>query len=82
MFVLGHHDFPATGKSESNVRGQVAQGFDALNDFPGRVEHQEVMLAKDGDIASFFAYLALTVAGGIALVIAGTALGRRMVPGP
>lgn len=41
---------------------------------------EATLLAKDGDIASFFAYLALTVAGGIALVIAGTALGRRLVP--
>ena len=38
------------------------------------------LLAKDGDIASFVAYLAVTVAGGLALVVVGHALGRRMVP--
>jgi CrcB protein len=41
---------------------------------------EATLLAKDGDIAGFFIYLAATVVGGLALVIAGTALGRRMVP--
>ena len=38
------------------------------------------LLAKDGDIASSFAYLAATVVGGLLLVVAGHAVGRRLVP--
>ena len=41
---------------------------------------EATLLAKDGAIGSFFAYLAATVIGGLVLVVAGTALGRRMVP--
>lgn len=41
---------------------------------------EATLLAKDAAIANFIAYLAATVVGGIALVIAGHALGRRMVP--
>jgi CrcB protein len=41
---------------------------------------EATLLAKGGAIAEFFAYLAATVVGGVALVIAGAALGRRMVP--
>lgn len=40
---------------------------------------EATLLAKDGDIASFFAYLAATVVGGLALVAAGNGLGRRVV---
>jgi CrcB protein len=36
------------------------------------------LLAKDGDVGSSFAYLAATVFGGLALVVVGNALGRRM----
>jgi len=36
------------------------------------------LLAKHGDVATCLAYLAATVAGGLALVVAGHALGRRM----
>jgi len=39
---------------------------------------EATLLAKDGAIANFFAYLAATVIGGVALVVAGAALGRRM----
>ena len=35
--------------------------------------------AKDGDVARCLAYLAATVAGGLALVVAGHGLGRRLV---
>jgi fluoride exporter len=38
------------------------------------------LLAKDGDIASVVAYLGATVVGGLLLVVAGNALGRRIVP--
>jgi fluoride exporter len=38
------------------------------------------LLAKDGDAAACVAYLAATVVGGLALVVAGHALGRRLVP--
>jgi fluoride exporter len=38
------------------------------------------LLTKDGDAATAAAYLAATVAGGLALVVAGHALGRRLVP--
>jgi fluoride exporter len=41
---------------------------------------EATLLAKDGDIATFVAYLAATVIGGLALVIVGNGLGRRMVP--
>jgi CrcB protein len=40
---------------------------------------EATLLAKDGDIASFFVYLAATVIGGAALVVAGHAVGRRLV---
>ena len=40
---------------------------------------EATLLAKDGDVANFFAYLAATVLGGLALVAAGHALGRRLV---
>ncbi len=36
------------------------------------------LLAKDGDVGSSLAYLAATVFGGLALVVVGNALGRRM----
>ena len=36
------------------------------------------LLAKHGDLGTCLAYLAATVAGGLALVVAGHALGRRM----
>ena len=41
---------------------------------------EATLLAKDGDSASFFAYLAATVIGGLALVVPGNTLGRRLVP--
>jgi CrcB protein len=41
---------------------------------------EATLLAKDGDVANCVAYLAATVAGGLALVVAGHSLGRRMVP--
>jgi CrcB protein len=41
---------------------------------------EATLLAKDGDIANFFEYLAATVIGGLALVVVGNALGRRLVP--
>jgi CrcB protein len=40
---------------------------------------EATLLAKDGDVANFFAYVAATVIGGLALVVAGNALGRRLV---
>jgi CrcB protein len=40
---------------------------------------EATLLAKDGDVANFFAYLAATVIGGLALVVAGNALGRSLV---
>jgi fluoride exporter len=36
------------------------------------------LLAKDGDVGSSLAYLGATVFGGLALVVVGNALGRRM----
>jgi len=39
-----------------------------------------VLLARHGDAATCVAYLVATVAGGLALVMAGHALGRRLVP--
>jgi CrcB protein len=41
---------------------------------------ESMLLAKDGDIVSCVAYLAATVVGGLLLVVAGHALGRRLVP--
>jgi CrcB protein len=41
---------------------------------------EATLLAKDGDISTFVAYIAVTVIGGLALVVAGNGLGRRMVP--
>ena len=38
------------------------------------------LLAKDGDLGTCLAYLAATVVGGLALVVAGHDLGRRLVP--
>ena len=38
------------------------------------------LLARDGDIGLFVAYVVATVAGGVALVIAGHAVGRKLVP--
>jgi CrcB protein len=40
---------------------------------------ESTLLAKDGDIATFLAYLAATVIGGLSLVMAGIALSHRMV---
>jgi len=39
-----------------------------------------VLLARHGDAAACVAYLVATVAGGLAFVVAGHALGRRLVP--
>jgi CrcB protein len=39
-----------------------------------------ILLARHGDILACLAYLVATVAGGLALVVAGHALGRRVVP--
>ena len=36
------------------------------------------LLAKHGDLGTCVAYLVATVVGGLALVVAGHALGRRM----
>jgi CrcB protein len=41
---------------------------------------EATLLAKDGDVVSCLAYLAATVVGGLALVVLGHALGRRLVP--
>jgi fluoride exporter len=41
---------------------------------------EATLLAKDGDIVTFLAYVGATVVGGLTLVVVGTALGRRMVP--
>jgi CrcB protein len=41
---------------------------------------EAALLAKDGDIITFVAYVAATVIGGLTLVVAGNALGRRLVP--
>ncbi len=40
---------------------------------------EATLLAKDGDVAIGLAYLAATVAGGLALVVVGHAAGRRLV---
>ena len=42
---------------------------------------ETTLLAKNGDIVTGVAYLAATFVGGLLLVVAGHALGRRMVPG-
>jgi CrcB protein len=39
---------------------------------------ESTLLAKNGDVGSCVAYLAATVFGGLALVVVGNALGRRM----
>jgi len=41
---------------------------------------EATLLAKDGDIITFVAYVAATVIGGLTLVVAGNRLGRRMLP--
>jgi fluoride exporter len=41
---------------------------------------EATLLAKDGAIADFVTYLAATVVGGLALVVVGTTLGRKLVP--
>jgi CrcB protein len=41
---------------------------------------EATLLATHGAIADFAVYLVATVVGGLALVVAGTALGRKMVP--
>jgi CrcB protein len=41
---------------------------------------EATLLAKDGAIADFVSYLVATLVGGLALVIVGTALGRRLAP--
>src|ERR1700685_1940364 len=40
---------------------------------------EAALLAKDGDIVTFIAYIAATVIGGLALVVAGSGLGRKLV---
>jgi fluoride exporter len=41
---------------------------------------EATLLAKNGAIADFVTYLAATVVGGLALVVVGTTLGRKLVP--
>jgi CrcB protein len=41
---------------------------------------EATLLAKGGATGDFVLYLAATVIGGVALVVAGTTLGRRLVP--
>jgi CrcB protein len=41
---------------------------------------EATLLAKDGDLGLFVAYLTATVVGGLALVAAGQVVGRRMMP--
>jgi fluoride exporter len=41
---------------------------------------EAILLAKHGAIADFVVYLVATLVGGLALVVVGTALGRKMVP--
>jgi CrcB protein len=41
---------------------------------------EATLLVKDGDLGTCLAYLAATVVGGLALVVAGHDLGRRLVP--
>ncbi len=38
------------------------------------------LLAKGGDVVTCLAYLVATVAGGLALVVLGYAIGRRVIP--
>lgn len=38
------------------------------------------LLGKDGDIVTCIAYLVATVAGGLALVVLGHSIGRKLVP--
>jgi fluoride ion exporter CrcB/FEX len=38
------------------------------------------LLGKNGDVAACLAYLAATVAGGLALVVVGHAAGRKVLP--
>jgi CrcB protein len=40
---------------------------------------EATLLAKNGDVATCLAYLAATVVGGLALVVAGHAAGRRVM---
>jgi CrcB protein len=41
---------------------------------------ESTLLAKDGAVGTMLAYLVATVVGGLALVVAGHGLGRRVVP--
>jgi CrcB protein len=41
---------------------------------------EATLLTKDGNAGTAIAYLAATVVGGLALVVAGHGLGRRLVP--
>ena len=41
---------------------------------------EATLLAKNGDLLTGGAYVAATVVGGLLLVVAGHALGRRTVP--
>ena len=41
---------------------------------------EATLLAKNGDIVTFLADVAATVVGGLALVVVGAGIGRRMVP--
>lgn len=41
---------------------------------------EAALLAKDGDLVTCMAYLTATVVGGLAFVVVGHALGRRLVP--
>jgi CrcB protein len=41
---------------------------------------EATLLGRDGDLLTCAAYLAATVLGGLALVVGGHALGRRVVP--
>ena len=41
---------------------------------------EATLLVKSGDITTFLAYVAATVLGGLALVVVGDGIGRRMVP--
>jgi len=41
---------------------------------------ESTLLAKDGDVGNCLAYLVATVVGGLALVVLGHSLGRKLVP--
>jgi fluoride exporter len=41
---------------------------------------EAALLVKDGDVATFVAYVAATVIGGLTLVVAGSGLGQKFVP--